>query len=67
MAFKTDIYGTLRQSLILDFGSEPVLARQLCVDSKTVSDLDVTSLNLKLDESGRWDLATKTIISFEPR
>lgn len=32
VAFSTDIYGTFRQSVVLDFGSEPVLVKHLCVD-----------------------------------
>ncbi|RZF48178.1 hypothetical protein LSTR_LSTR016478, partial [Laodelphax striatellus] len=40
VAFKTDIYGTFRQSVVFDFGAEPVLVRHLCVDVVPVTDAD---------------------------
>ncbi|KAK4872883.1 hypothetical protein RN001_014912 [Aquatica leii] len=32
ITFKTDIYGTFRQSVTFDYGYEPVLVKHLCVD-----------------------------------
>ena len=32
IAFKTDIYGTFRQSVVFNFGSDPYLRQDLCVD-----------------------------------
>ena len=65
--FKTDIYGTFRQSVVFDFGSAPMLVRQLCVDSGPISDIDKLQQDLILTETGRWDISTKTVIQFEPR
>ena len=67
MQFKTDIYGTFRQSVVFDFGSEPKLVRQLCVDSGPISDIDKLQQDLILTETGRWDISSKTVIQFEPR
>ena len=64
---KTDIYGTFRQSVVFDFGTEPVLVQELCVDSTSVTDLDKLSQDLMLSNSGRWDLANIDVIDFEPR
>lgn len=40
VGFKTEIYGTFRQSVVFDFGSEPVLVKHLCVDVVPVTDVD---------------------------
>lgn len=40
ISFKTDIFGTFRQSVVFDFGTEPVLVKHLCVDVVPVSDAD---------------------------
>lgn len=40
VGFKTEIYGTFRQSVVFDFGTEPVLVKHLCVDVVPVSDVD---------------------------
>lgn len=40
VGFKTDIYGTFRQSVVFDFGTEPILVKHLCVDVVPVSDVD---------------------------
>jgi hypothetical protein len=67
VVFNTDIFGTFRQSLVLDFGREPVLLKELCVDSTPVnSDLDKLQQKLTLTDSNRWDLSTKTVVQFEP-
>ena len=65
--FDTDIYGTFRQSLVLDLGEEPVLVRHLCVDSSPVTDLDKLHMDLLLSEQGRWDLANIHKVAFEPK
>ena len=64
--FRTDIYGTFRQSIVFDFGSEPVMVRFLCVESSPVADIDMLNQDLKLSECGRWDLANKEIVKFQP-
>ena len=65
--FRTDIYGTFRQSLVLDVGGETVLVRSLCVDSTPVSDLERLAHELVVTDGDRWELATKTIVPFEPK
>lgn len=40
VGFKTEIYGTFRQSVVFDFGSDPVLVKHLCVDVVPVTDAD---------------------------
>lgn len=40
VAFSTDIYGTFRQSVVFDLGTEPVLVKHLCVDVIPVTDAD---------------------------
>lgn len=40
VGFKTEIYGTFRQSVVFDFGIEPVLVKHLCVDVVPVTDVD---------------------------
>lgn len=40
VGFKTEIYGTFRQSVVFDFGTEPVLVKHLCVDVVPVTDVD---------------------------
>lgn len=40
IVFSTDIYGTFRQSVVFDFGTEPVLVKHICVDVIPVTDAD---------------------------
>lgn len=40
VGFKTEIYGTFRQSVVFDLGGEPVLVKHLCVDVVPVTDVD---------------------------
>lgn len=40
VVFSTDIYGTFRQTVVFDFGQQPVLIKQICVDVIPVSDAD---------------------------
>ncbi|WAQ96244.1 HELZ-like protein [Mya arenaria] len=40
VVFKTDIYGAFRQTLVFDFGSEPVLSRDMHVESAPVTDTE---------------------------
>lgn len=40
VVFKTDIYGTFRQTVVFDFGSVPVLCRHLCVDVIPLGDVE---------------------------
>ena len=67
VVFRTEIYGTFRQSVVLDFGTEPVYTKQLCVDSTPVAEVEKLTKDLTLSQAGRWDLATKVVIPFEPK
>jgi len=40
VVFTTAIYGTFRQSVVFDLGSEPVMVKHLCVDVVPVADAD---------------------------
>ena len=51
----------------MDFGSEPVLVKQLCVDSAPVADLEQLSQDLLVADTGRWDISDKTLVAFEPK
>lgn len=67
-SFSTTIYGTFRQSIIFDFGDEPVLVKHICVDVLPVSDMDkLTDMkkDLVLNTSKRWDSSSADIIPFE--
>ena len=64
--FQSDIYGTFRQALALDFGYEPVLLQRLCVDVIPVDemqDLDKNK-NVVLSEAQRWCNETARIVKF---
>ena len=68
MAFLTDIYGTFRQSVVFNFGHEPVLVRHVCVDVVPVTDADRMKeirRELVLATAERWDAANSEIIAFQ--
>ena len=65
--FRTEIYGTFRQSVVFDFGSEPVLVQELSVDSTPVVDLEQLNQDLVISDTARWDGGSKTIVHFEPK
>lgn len=68
VAFATDIYGTFRQSVVFDFGTEPVLVKHICVDVLPVGDLDKMAeikKDLVVHTTQRWDDANTEIIPFE--
>ena len=65
--FRTEIYGTFRQSVVFDFGSEPVLVQELSVDSTPVVDLEQLNQDLVISDTARWDAGNKTIVHFEPK
>ncbi|XP_022187469.2 probable helicase with zinc finger domain [Nilaparvata lugens] len=67
VTFTTDIYGTFRQSVVFDFGVEPVLVRHLCVDVVPVTDADKIKeikKDLILSNAERWDKENCEVISF---
>lgn len=40
VTFSTKLYGTFRQTVLFDFGQEPVLAKHICVDVVPVKDAE---------------------------
>jgi hypothetical protein len=67
VSFATDIYGTFRQSVVFDFGGEPVLVRHLCVDVVPVTDVDRMKeirKELFLSTAERWDATNAEIVAF---
>lgn len=67
VVFSTEIYGTFRQTVVFDFGDEPVLAKHLCVDVIPVTDVDKIQeikKEMVLSATQRWDIENSTIVSF---
>ncbi|RZC35695.1 helicase with zinc finger domain, partial [Asbolus verrucosus] len=67
VVFQTTIFGTFRQSVVFDFGSEPVLVKHLCVD--VVPDSDMEKINeirkeITFSISERWTSANSEIVPF---
>ncbi|XP_052069643.1 probable helicase with zinc finger domain [Mytilus californianus] len=52
--FKTDIYGTFRQTLVFDFGMEPLLSREMQIESAPITDTEKLSKDLQMTDQGRW-------------
>lgn len=67
IVFSTDIYGTFRQSVVFDFGTEPVLIKHICVDVIPVTDVDnIQKLKKEMivTTALRWDDTTALIVPF---
>ena len=69
--FKTDIYGTFRQSIVFSFGTDPPFLRQdLCVEVTPQADDDDSQLKELQDsiiqQEERWDSTNSKIIDFTP-
>lgn len=67
VVFKTDIYGTFRQSLVCDFGLEPVLSREIQVESAPITTAEHLSNYLFLSEQGRWRPQDIRLVEFQPK
>ncbi|KAK4291927.1 hypothetical protein Pmani_035272 [Petrolisthes manimaculis] len=69
ISFKTLIYGTFRQAIIFDWGTEPVLMQRLCVDVVPVEDLTALEETKRtiLTQSERWCDENVEIIAFDPK
>lgn len=65
VVFKTDIYGTFRQTLVYDFGLEPVLSREMQIESAPITDIEKLSKDLVLSEQGRWKVDSVDLVPFE--
>ncbi|KAA0196630.1 hypothetical protein HAZT_HAZT002454 [Hyalella azteca] len=62
--FQTDIYGTFRQTVILDLGKEPVLLQRLCADVIPVNEMQKLekTKNVVISQAQRWCKENATII-----
>lgn len=67
IVFSTDIYGTFRQSVVFDFGNEPILVKHLCIDVVPVTEYDkiqeIRNDILSLSKL-RWDASNASIIPY---
>lgn len=66
VVFKTDIYGTFRQELVLGFGLESVVFRDVQVESSPVTDTVKLSKDLELSAAGRWTAESVIVVPFLP-
>ncbi|CAG06126.1 unnamed protein product, partial [Tetraodon nigroviridis] len=68
VGFSTEIFGTFRQTVVFDFGSEPVLMQRIMVDAASIEDLEhlMTARQQLLLTAMRWDSSCKTIVEFTP-
>ncbi|KAM4691302.1 putative helicase with zinc finger domain [Rhinophrynus dorsalis] len=68
IAFTTEIFGTFRQTVVFDFGTEPVLMQRIMVDAASTEDLEylMHARQQLLTTAKRWDSLSKTIVEFEP-
>lgn len=65
--FSTDIYGTFRQSVVFDFGNEPVLVKHFCVDVVPITDADKIQeikKEMVVSASQRWDETNTQIVPY---
>lgn len=67
ITFQTTIFGTFRQSVVFDFGFEPVLVKHLCVD--VVPDAEIEKINeirkeITVSISERWTNTNSEIVQF---
>ncbi|XP_043941030.1 probable helicase with zinc finger domain [Protopterus annectens] len=65
--FVTEIFGTFRQTVVFDFGIEPVLMQRIMVDAASVEDLEhlMQARQQLLTTAKRWDSTCKTVVEFE--
>ncbi|XP_042639487.1 probable helicase with zinc finger domain [Orycteropus afer afer] len=68
IAFNTEIFGTFRQTIVFDFGLEPVLMQRVMIDAASTEDLEylMHARQQLVTTAKRWDSSSKTIIDFEP-
>ncbi|XP_077380130.1 putative helicase with zinc finger domain isoform X2 [Festucalex cinctus] len=66
--FNTEIFGTFRQTIVFDFGSEPVLMQRIMVDAASIEDIEhlMAARQQLLMTAKRWDSSCKTIVGFTP-
>ncbi|XP_034043995.1 probable helicase with zinc finger domain [Thalassophryne amazonica] len=68
VGFSTEIFGTFRQTVVFDFGTEPVLMQRIMVDAASIEDLEhlMAARQQLLITAKRWDSSCKTIVLFSP-
>ena len=66
IVFKTDIYGTFRQQVVLGFGLDTVVVRDVQVESCPATDPEKLTKDLELSAAGRWTPESVTIVPFLP-
>ncbi|KAH0508329.1 putative helicase with zinc finger domain [Microtus ochrogaster] len=68
IAFNTEIFGTFRQTIVFDFGLEPVLMQRVMIDAASTEDLEylMHAKQQLVTTAKRWDASSKTIVDFEP-
>lgn len=69
ISFRTAIYGTFRQAVVFDFGSEPVAMQRLCVDVVPVEDIGALEETKRtiLTRSERWCEENVDIVPFDSK
>ena len=65
VVFKTDIYGTFRQQLVMGFGLDAVVFRDVQVESSPVTDTEKLTRDLQLTAAGRWTLDAVTLVPYD--
>lgn len=66
--FETEIYGTFRQAIVIDFGSEPVFIQKFCVDIVPLDEFKEleTARTTVITHSERWCQENTNIVWFKP-
>lgn len=67
ISFRTAIYGTFRQAVVFDYGTEPVAMQRLCVDVIPLEDLGALEETKRtvLTRSERWCEENVDIVPFD--
>ncbi|XP_070187827.1 probable helicase with zinc finger domain isoform X2 [Littorina saxatilis] len=66
IVFKTDIYGTFRQQVVLGLGLDTVVVRDVQVESCPATDPEKLSKDLELSAAGRWTADSVAVVPFLP-
>ena len=69
ISFRTAIYGTFRQAVVFDHGTEPVAMQRLCVDVVPVEDVSALEETKRtvLTRSERWCEENVDIVHFDSK
>ncbi|XP_014771741.1 probable helicase with zinc finger domain [Octopus bimaculoides] len=66
VVFKTNIYGTFRQIIVFDFGTDPLLSKEMHVESAPIPEGDKLSKDLMSFDANRWNEFNIDLVKFEP-